>query len=99
MYGDSRRTATNMFMARLVSSDATETVTAYVVFPEYYRSKAAPTVKLKARYDYIKTEIFGGVEFRNKALENQTLDDAYASTTGGLCWRVKEFRMDNIVVK
>ena len=79
--------------------DAAETVTAYVVFPEYFRNNAAQNAKLKARYDYIKTEIFGGVEFRNLALENQTLVDGDASTTTGLCWRVKEFRLDDIVVK
>jgi hypothetical protein len=79
--------------------DAAETVTAYVVFPEYFRSKAALNVKLKARYDYVKTEIFGGIEFRNLALENQTLVDADAGTAAGLCWRVKEFRLDDIVVR
>lgn len=79
--------------------DAAETVTAYVVFPEYFRSKAALNVKLKARYDYVKTEIFGGVEFRNLALENQVMVDTDTSTAAALCWRVKEFRLDDIVVK
>ncbi len=79
--------------------DAAETVTAYVVFPEYFRSKAALNAKLKARYDYVKTEIFGGVEFRNLALENQALVDADTNTIPSLCFRVKEFRLDDIVVK
>ena len=79
--------------------DAAETVTAYMVFPEYFRSKAALNVKLKARYDYVKTEIFGGVEFRNLALENQTIMDADANTAAALCFHVKEFRLDDIIVK
>ena len=79
--------------------DAAETVAAYVIFPEYFRSKASLNAKLKTRYDYVKTEIFGGVEFRNLALENQVLDDSDANTTGSLCRHVKEFRLDDIVVK
>lgn len=82
-----------------VWEDVAESVTAYIVFPEYFRTRASANLKLQARYDYIKTEIFGGVEFRNLALDSQSFSPPNAGTMVGLCLEAEEFRMDDIVVK
>jgi len=81
--------------------DAAETVTAYVLFPEYFRTKAAASARLRARYDYVKNEIFGGVEFRNTSVAPQSFDGEMTpgSPISQLCWNVREFRLDDVGVK
>gem|GEM_PF-5893975 len=84
--------------------DAAETVTAYLLFPEYFRELASKSAALRARYDYVRTRLFGGVEFRNLAAERGAfkVDDGNLSvdrqqTTASVCNGFAEFRLDDIV--
>jgi hypothetical protein len=80
--------------------DAAETVTAYILFPEYFRRMAGANAKLQARYDYVKTQLFGGVEFENRALAPEAKNlTRPASAMNSLCAQVHEFRMDDVVVR
>lgn len=45
--------------------DVAESVTTYILLPEYFRDKAQRSVALKQKYDFIKTQIFKGTEFHN----------------------------------
>ncbi len=45
--------------------DAAESVTSYIVYPEYFRMKAERRPVLKIKYDYIKNNLFNGYEFSN----------------------------------
>lgn len=86
--------------------DAAESVTAYLLFPEYFRELAAKSPALQARYDYLKTRLFGGTEFRNLAVERGAFkadDGSYSvsrsasETVGAVCRGFAEFRLDDIV--
>jgi len=80
------------------SEDAAETVTAYILFPEYFRRIAPTNSRLQARYDYVKRELFGGVEFENRAIASESKNLMPPSATiAALCNDVHEFRMDDIV--
>jgi len=45
--------------------DAAESVTAYIMYPDYFRIRAATRPILKMKYDYLKNSVFGGYEFKN----------------------------------
>jgi len=79
--------------------DTAETVTAYIMFPEYFRRVAGANSRLQARYDYVKTQLFGGVEFENRAVAPQANALTQPVTMTSLCRDVREFRMDDIVVR
>jgi hypothetical protein len=80
--------------------EAAETVTTYVLFPEYFRSRAANSVALQAKYDYVRDNLFGGNEFENPAFSEEDPFEWY-SNTNVLCreFGVTEFRLSDISVR
>jgi hypothetical protein len=50
--------------------NASESVTAYMLLPEYFREIMKNSERLRAEYEYIKTRFFSGVEFSNPTLKN-----------------------------
>jgi hypothetical protein len=48
--------------------DVAESVSAYMLIPEYFRKRAQSSVSLQNKYDYIRDHIFGGTEFYNPHL-------------------------------
>lgn len=50
--------------------DAAESVTAYILTPEYFRERMKNSALLRAKYDYIRDNIFGGIEFENLNLKS-----------------------------
>jgi hypothetical protein len=64
--------------------DVAESVTAYVLLPEYFRYHAGFSAALKARYDYIKNNIFKGKEFSNLNLISMTSFPWLPATTGNV---------------
>jgi len=52
--------------------DAAESVTAYILVPEYFRERMKNSEILEEKYNYIKDNIFGGVEFENPNLEEKS---------------------------
>ena len=70
------------------------------MFPEYFRRVAGANSKLRARYDYVRTQLFGGMEFENHSVAAQSNNLTQPTgTTAELCRGVREFRMDDIVVR
>lgn len=49
--------------------DVAESVTYYMLFPEFFRTRMVQSPILAGKYDYIRTNIFGGVEFENPNLQ------------------------------
>jgi hypothetical protein len=47
--------------------DAAESVTAYIVTPEYFRTRMQGSASLAQKYAYIRERMFGGAEFENPA--------------------------------
>ncbi len=80
--------------------DVAESVTAYIVLPEYFRLRAASSATLQAKYDYIRNNMFGGVEFENPHL---TIPANYVFPTTTSNWNgvndVQRFRITDIRVK
>ncbi len=80
--------------------DAAETVTAYILLPEYFRLRAAGSTSLRAKYDYIKARMFGGVEFQNP---NLVVASNYVTPSTVQQWslvnEVRTFRITDIRVK
>ncbi len=80
--------------------DAAETVTAYMLLPEYFRLRAEASTSLRARYDYVRTRVFGGVEFQNP---NLVLTSNYVTPSTIQQWSivndVRTFRITDIRVK
>jgi hypothetical protein len=78
--------------------DGAETVTAYIMFPGFFRARAAQNARLQAKYDYVRTNLFGGVEFRNAPVDAINLPFSQ-SNTSQLCYLglIPEFRADDIV--
>jgi hypothetical protein len=54
------------------TEDAAESVEAYIMVPEYFRYRAQNSTILQAKYDYIKNNLFNGVEFSNLQLVGET---------------------------
>jgi hypothetical protein len=80
--------------------DAAETVTAYILFPEYFRRLAAANAKLQARYDYVKAQIFGNVEFDNLAVAPEAKNlTRPTSAMDSICSQVHQFRMDDVIAR
>ena len=56
--------------------DAAESVTAFLLVPEYFRQRASSSDLLARKYAYIRDELFGGIEFETDYLSNGTTYDA-----------------------
>jgi hypothetical protein len=76
--------------------DVVETVTAYMLFPEYLRARAGRSTILQNKYDFVRDTMFGGVEFENPALAG--LDFEFASAASAFCWEheLTEFRIEDV---
>lgn len=51
--------------------DHAESVTAYLLLPEYFRDRTRSNPRLREKYEYIRDYYFDGVEFSNPALVEQ----------------------------
>ena len=80
--------------------DAAESVTAYMLLPEYFRSLIGASTVLKAKYDYIKNNFFAGKEFENPDLAAKTSFAWLQSTTGDIrSLNLDRFEIQDIQVK
>jgi hypothetical protein len=79
--------------------DAAESITAYMLLPEYFRSLAAASTVAKAKYDYIKSNLFGGKEFENPDFAGRTSFPWLVNTTGDLsAYNLDRFDIQDIRV-
>lgn len=69
--------------------DAAESATAYILLPEYFRERMKNSSALEKKYNYIKNNIFSGVEFENPHLKEKN-NFAFPRDTGYF------YRMNNI---
>jgi len=53
--------------------DTAESMAAYILTPEYFRSRMKLSATLKNKYLYLKNNVFGGIEFRNPQLNSKTV--------------------------
>jgi hypothetical protein len=92
---------TNEFKDYRPWEDIAETVTAYMVFPEYFRVRAQANAGLRAKYEYVKNNMFGGTEFQNTNLAPIASALPFVGTSHEICndSRLQTFRADDIKVK
>jgi hypothetical protein len=77
--------------------DVAESVTSYILFPDYFRARAQASTRLAAKYALLRDRVFGGAEFTNGT--TATLDpQQMVGTTNSMCrdQNIEQFRVEDI---